>query len=185
MEATREFQILFVAGASVEFGEHFVHAAMFTTEHALKLFFGEVRDGCVGPVSKFDGNARGLLCSERSDVTSSSPAKSLCNVYHGTQPPLRSNGLHANVAGGDFLKDLFAVRNGGDVAVAVGALAGFELGDDVVHSFAKADIAGGGKHQRASRKVVAERVTGDGHRFPTAVGFGFWFETCFFSEAAQ
>ena len=58
----RELQIFFVAGASVEFGEHFVHAAMFTTEHALKLFFSERR--IIGPISEFDCDAE-CLCARK------------------------------------------------------------------------------------------------------------------------
>ncbi len=50
-------------------------------------------------------------------------------------------GLDANISGGDFLKYLLPVGNGGDVAIAVRALTRFQLGDDVIYSFTKASVA--------------------------------------------
>ena len=83
----------------------------------------------------------------------------------------------ADLAAAELLEDDLAVDDlavaldGGaaDIAVAVRRLAARQLGDDVADALAHRRIAGLGVHQRAGRKIMAQRMAGDAARLPAAI----------------
>ena len=93
--------------------------------------------------------------------------------------------MRANIAGGDFGEDLAAPRDARHIAVAVSSLAGGHFVDGVRNALLKALIAGGGIVQRAGREIVSERVAGDPHGFPAAVGWGLRFEASVLAHARE
>src|ERR1041384_1677854 len=114
MEPSRELEVFLVASASVELGEHFVHAAVFTTEHALKLVFGKLCNGCIGPIGKFDCNGESFRALKIAMSVQQS-REEFVQVVPRHPASVEVEGLHANVTGRDFLKDLLAIWNRCDV----------------------------------------------------------------------
>ena len=184
MEAPREPQVLFVPGARVQLREGFVHAAVLAGEHPLELLVGQVADRLVSPLGELDGDREGLLV-RRVMMGVEQAGEDFVERVPRHPAAVQVEALRADVARGHLPENPLALGDGRDVAVAVGLLAQFQLGHDVVDAVAEARIIRRGEHHRAGRKVVAERVARHALRLPAAVDLALRLEARLLAEPAQ
>src|SRR6185503_19446208 len=98
--------------------------------------FRKVCDSCAGPVGEFNRDAE-CFWVLHVPVNVEQAGEEFMQRVPRNPAAVQVERFHANVSGGNFLKNLLAVWDSSDVAVAICALAGFELVDDVVHLIAK------------------------------------------------
>ncbi len=181
-KAFRERQVFGMAGEDIGVGQHFIHAAVFRAEHALKLGVGHRGGLGFRPVAEFgqDVEGGGVVAEE-------------VGIAEAGEDFVQGVPGHAgDAAAGDEVVELgLAVGKGADEAIRARGLAGLKFGDDIIGALPVHRIAGGGMHHGDGGEVMAESMAMaadvdpglDG--FPAAVHGGLGLESGVHAEIVQ
>ena len=146
IEAQGGFEIFGVSRHRVQFGQRFIHAAVFFAEHDLHLLVGKPGVAGFDPVTEFSGHCQRL---------------GVAGIF-----------IHIEQAGENFVQGIIrrpnrtgllhpvneGFREGAEVTVGEPGLACGEAGDDRVAFVLELTVTGAGVHEGAGAEIMADKM---------------------------
>ena len=160
LELVREIEPALVAGVGEQIRHHLVHAAELAGQHALDGRIVHRRQIRLGPAAELDGDVeRGLVAGVAIGIAQAGErlVQRVPRRPQAVEIEVRRLDVALRDLGERFLHSGQRARE----AVAVGVLAGLDLGDEVVGALLEARIAGGRVHQADGGEVMAGDVSGE------------------------